>query len=131
MASTAPEDSLARCAVNEDYLDTFYELFFSSHPAMKHHFSSVDMAGQKQKLASSLPQFLALPLLGKNSPELLAAVEKHRGTHLGRGSKEGYQIWVDTVCQTFRRHDPEYSDSIDCELRQRLTTAVELVRGQS
>lgn len=131
MYSRAPEESLARFASSNDYLDTFYRIFLGSNKAMAAHFEKVDLDSQKMKLSVSLPQFLALPLLAPDAPERSEAIEKHRKAHLGRGSKESYQLWVDTVCKTFRQHDPKYTDAIDRELRERLTQAVELVRGSN
>ncbi len=129
--SHAPEESLDRFAKDGRYLDTFYRLFFHNRPLLQRKFAGVDMSEQKRKLAQTLPQFLRLPLLPADSPEVAQAVERHRHTHRGGGSFATYDVWIDTVCQTFRQHDPLYSDSIERELRERLTRAVEIVRGNS
>lgn len=129
--SRAPEESLARCAKDGRYLDTFYRLFFQNRPLLQRKFAGVDMAEQKRKLAQTLPQFLRLPLLSADSPEVTQAVEKHRHAHRGGGSSATYDLWIDTVCQTFRQHDALYSDTVDRELRERLAMAVEIVRGKA
>ena len=129
--SRAPEECLARCAVDGLYLDTFYQLLFRNHPEFERRFAGVDMDQQKKRLSETLPRFLQLPTLPADAPEVAEAIERHRHTHRGEARFAAYDAWIATVCQTLRQHDPLYSDEIEREVRQRLTRAVEIVRGAS
>ncbi|MGE0494342.1 MAG: hypothetical protein AB7S38_34335 [Vulcanimicrobiota bacterium] len=118
--------SLERCARSGDYLDTFYRLLFVKSPHFRTRFEMVDMDEQKRKLATSLPRLILLPLLEPDAPEVEAVRREHRQRHT-RGSKQNYTLWLETVCETVRRHDPECDSELEYAFKTRLEQAVALL----
>lgn len=118
--------SLERCARSGDYLETFYGLLFAKSPSFRARFEHVDMEEQKRKLADSLPQLIRLPLLDPDSAQVQAARRAHQARHHGGWSPK-YVLWLETVCETVRRHDPECDSELEYALKERLTQAVRLL----
>lgn len=121
------QESLQRCSRTNAYLDTFYEIFFQQAPHLQEHFRQVDMEAQKQKLAASLPKMLALPSFDPGSQEVKAARLEHQARHAG-GRSQNYTLWINSICQTFSRHDPDFNPSLRTILQERLEAAVELLQ---
>ena len=121
------QNSLQRCSRTNAYLDTFYDVFFAQAPHLRGHFEHVDMEAQKQKLAASLPKMLALPSFDPDSEEVKAARLEHQARHAG-GRSHNYSLWIDSICQTFSRHDPDFNPRLRSALRERLESAIELLQ---
>ena len=119
--------SLARCAASGAYLDTFYEVFLAQDESLRHMFGQVNMDQQKQKLGARLPRLLELSFLDPASPEIATAREEHRSHHRGQPAQHTH-LWVDAVCATFRRHDPEFTDDLAARLRTQLQIATRLLQ---
>lgn len=121
------QKSLTRCFNTTGFLDTFYDILFQKAPKMKEHFQHVDMDLQKERLAARLPMLIGLPSLDPDSPELAQARLEHKARH-AHGRRENYELWIESVCETFRRHDDLFTPDLEANLRETLTTAIDLLK---
>jgi hemoglobin-like flavoprotein len=103
--------SYYRCRRDERFLDTFYDRFLSKSPAIAQMFAKTDFKLQKLMLRQSLL-------------EMLCFDREMSGTHeeierLGRRHKkllvtsDMYAMWLDSLCEAIRKHDPCYNPALE------------------
>ncbi|MBX3167809.1 MAG: hypothetical protein KF760_10375 [Candidatus Eremiobacteraeota bacterium] len=124
------QDSLSRCSATTAYLDTFYEVFLAKSPEIRAGFQGVDMGVQKQRLAARLPRLLELATCEPTSAEVLEAARLHSARHHGRGAQQT-DLWLEALCETFRRHDPDFDASLEEQLRRQMSKVLAWLQPHS
>ncbi len=120
-------ESYDRCCANGGFPATFYEIFFTKSPEIPKLFADTDFTQQKRHLRA------ALLLLVKYQPgdePTRIALEK-----IGRSHSRGelnirpdlYPFFLESVCETIKRHDPEWSVELENQLKERVRGGVELI----
>lgn len=117
------QQSLSKYAQDKRFLDIFYELLFAKSGTAQESFEGIDMEAQKRKLGVALPKFLALAAEDPQSETVREAQTRHAQHHSGQ-RKLDYGTWIETLCQTCRQYDPQFTDLMESELKERLQTAV-------
>ena len=121
-------DSLSRCNQRAEFLERFYELFVASSPDIRKKFENTDFEVQKKVLRDSL--FLMLSAAGTTAGYAHVQLEKlakrHSRDDLGI-KPEWYALWLETLLETVREFDPDYSDEIDAAWRDSVKEGIELL----
>ena len=114
--------SYHRCRANEDFIGTFYKIFLSKSPDIAAQFSHTDFKHQKLMLRQSLLELLYLEQGMSGGRE---AIEK-----LGRRHQEleiaewMYSIWLDSLCEAVRKHDPLITPGLESRWRQAMERGI-------
>lgn len=120
MAQSDVEKSFGRCTVNPKFLDRFYETFLASHPSLAPMFAHTDMARQKGLLRSGITMVVMHSQgnsFGTRSLDKIA--ESHSKKKLNINPSL-YPFWVNSLIQTIRECDPEFTPTIEAEWRKTL-----------
>lgn len=119
--------SYHRCEAVSGLFDTFYELFFAKSPEIQRKFAHTDMAKQKQIVMASLLWVLRFY---KGDPIARIELEKLAESHSRRQhdiSPDLYDLWLDALCETVARHDPQYSPQLESSWRRVVQKGIELM----
>ncbi len=122
------EQSLRVCVDDPTFYDRFYRIFFERQPSAQESFREVDMALQKQRLATSLPRFLGLTPAAEEPAsdrpdERGEYYREHRSRH-GQLTPQQYRAWVEALGIALKEHRSELRESLGQALDQRLQSSL-------
>ena len=104
-------ESFYRCRRDSGFLDTFYELFWAKSPAIAEMFRDTDFVIQKLMLRQSLLEMICFDRgMSGTREEIDRLGLRHK--QLGV-TPEMYAMWLDSLCEAVKRHDPEYTDALE------------------
>lgn len=108
------EASLKRCEARPGFLDAFYENFLASSPEVAGKFTGTDFARQKELLKTSFHHLLLVARDPKQGPDpyLEEVAVRHGAGGLAIGAHM-YDLWLDSLIETVRGHDPECSPEVE------------------
>lgn len=122
------QQSYQRCIDHYAFLPDFYCCFIDSSPLVAESFSNTDMDHQVLMLRVSLEMLLDDSQPAENWPDLQRIAELHSRRERNI-PPELYQQWLDSLMITVRKHDPEYSGSLEHDWRQLLQPAIDFMKG--
>jgi hemoglobin-like flavoprotein len=103
--------SYYRCRRDERFLDTFYDGFLSKSPAIAQMFAKTDFKLQKLVLRQSLLEMLCFDREMSGTRE---EIERLGLRHKELGvTPELYAIWLDSLCEAIKKHDPSYTPELE------------------
>lgn len=119
--------SYGRCCASPSFFDDFYKTFLNSSPAIREKFVKTDMAAQKHLLRAGI---LNLVLFARGMPDtkLRALGESHSRTGFNI-LPELYDIWLDSLLQTVRQHDPELEPADLVAWKETLGKGIDVIKS--
>ena len=123
--------SLQRCLANPAFFESFYDLFIGTSDEVKEKFKNTDMKRQANMLQDSLFVLAVAAQGAERSParySLPGLAEKHSRKGLDI-RPELYDLWLDALLETVKRHDPEHSAEIEAAWRTTLASGIEYMRS--
>ncbi len=103
--------SYYRCRRDERFLDTFYDGFLSKSPAVAQMFAKTDFKLQKLMLRQSLLEMLCFDREMSGTREEIERLGlRHKEL---RVAPEMYALWLDSLCEAIRKHDPSYTPALE------------------
>ncbi len=113
-----PNDVLAsyyRCRRSDQFIDSFYELFLATSPAVAVKFQNTDFKLQKLMLRQSLLEMLCFDRgLDGTEEEIQRLGRRHRELDI---APEMYAMWLDSLCTAIEQHDPEFTAELEQKWR--------------
>lgn len=119
--------SYGRCCNRDEFFIDFYKHFMGSSDTIRQRFAKTDMPAQRHLLRSGIMQ-LVLHARGMSDRKLRSLGESHNRNGYNI-PPEWYNLWLDALMATVRKHDPEYSNDLERSWRETLGPGVELIRG--
>ena len=122
--------SYHRCERSGGLFDTFYDLFFAKSPEIPRRFAHTDMERQKQVVMASLLWVLRVY---KGDPVAHAEVSKLAESHSRSGHDvrpELYSLWLDALCESVAKHDPQYTPALESQWRHVMQTGIDLMKSK-
>ena len=123
----AVKNSFARCGESDGFYDTFYDVFLSKSPEIPPLFAKTDFKKQKQVLKATVSLMVRHRL---HEERASTALEKVGKTH----SRSGYNIrpdlyglWLDSLCETVKQHDPEFTSDLESQWRERMQEGIDFI----
>jgi len=124
------KDSFRRCSAAPDFFACFYRNFFRACPQAEPLFAKTDFPRQHKLLQHAIGLLLIFPLQAPADSSLLDRVaERHSQRDLGI-EPAFYPAFVDSLIQTAREHDPEFSDDTERAWRQAVAPGVAYMQGR-
>jgi hemoglobin-like flavoprotein len=120
-------ESYDRCCATGDFAAAFYELFFTNSSEILVLFKEADFTQQKRHFRA------ALLLLIKYQPDdvptrnALQKVGHSRGEYDIR--PDLYPFFIESVCETVKKHDPQWNPELGDQWTERIRDGVELIRS--
>lgn len=105
------------------FFDAFYDKFLASSPVVAEKFSHTDLQRQKRMLQKSLVHVTNLYSDLKVPEELsyVAALHSHSQKDI---QPHLYDFWLDSLIDTVREHDPEFSSDVELAWRMALAAGI-------
>jgi hemoglobin-like flavoprotein len=122
--------SLKRCLAKPEFLLDFYGIFMASSDEVRQKFQNTDLKRQTEILADSLWVMANVAASAKDSAawdSLPRLAEKHDRAHLDI-RPELYDVWLNALVETARRHDPLFTAKIESDWRETLAVGIDYLR---
>ena len=114
--------SYYRCCRDESFLDTFYDAFLSKSPAVAQMFAKTDFKLQKLMLRQSL---LAMLCFDRGISGTREEIERLGLRHKElRVTPEMYAMWLDSLCEAIKKHDPSYTPALEQLWREAMLKSI-------
>jgi hypothetical protein len=124
--------SLKRCLAQPEFLLSFYGLFMDSSEEVRQKFAHTDFTHQTRVLAESLWVISVVAQAPKSSPawgDLPRLAARHGRTELD--IRPGlYDLWLDCLVETARKHDRDFSVEVEAAWRETLAIGIEYMRSK-
>lgn len=123
----AVQESYDRCLKDDTFFDTFYDLFLVKSPEIPPLFKDTDFRKQKQVVRVSV---LMMIRLGLGEPQTREAIEKLGEIHSSRDRNirpELYDLWLNSLCESVKQHDPEYTPELEQQWRDTMQPGTDLM----
>jgi len=122
--------SFERCDSHGSFTDVFYEILLGKSDEIRKHFKSTNFEKQKKLLRASV---YILVLQDISSPKAQNILNKIGATH----SKSQlnippnlYSIWLDSLCETLQKNDPEYDEVLESHWREIMREPIDYIVAQ-
>ncbi|MDH3458649.1 MAG: globin [Gemmatimonadota bacterium] len=105
--------SFERCCAQPDFLAHFYRNFFTNCPDAEPMFAKTEFERQHKLLRHAIGLLLIFPNHMDEEPTVLKRVADRHGRRDLDVDPSYYPAFVESLMQTVREHDAEFSDAID------------------
>lgn len=119
--------SFERCDASGSFADQFYDVFLASSPEIAPLFAKTDFTKQRKLLRATVYIMVSRDLEDADARQTL---ERIGSSHSQSGLNirpELYELWLDSLCETVKRMDPEWTPEVEREWRDRMRPAIELM----
>lgn len=117
--------SFHRCRRDEAFIDTFYESFLAKSPKIAEKFAMTNFKIQKLMLRESLLEMLLFDSGTTGSREVVEELgHKHREL---RVTEDMYGMWLESLCEAVRKHDPEASPELEGQWRRAMQNGINVM----
>ena len=127
MSTNDVETSFHRCEDAADFAEEFYGVFLASSPEIGELFAGTDFKKQRKLLRGTVY------LMVMKSPEdekARLALQRIGDSHSRRKldiRPDLYEVWLDSLCQTVQRLDPEFNDALEVAWRDKMRPGIEFI----
>ena len=118
---------LGNGAYNPEFIRAFYDIFLEASPAVAEKFRHTDMSAQRTMLHDSLLLMMDFNRTRVPTPRLQQLADIHsRGKH--DVSPAFYDLWLDSLVEALRGHDPDFSKDVELAWRIALSPGICFMR---
>ena len=126
-ADEAVRQSLVRCEANGNFGEAFYNTFLNSSPEIAPYFAATDFERQWTLLRNSVYMMASHDAA---EPEMRESLERLGQAHSRNNRNvrpELYELWLDSICETAKRLDPQWEDELERKWRVRLRAGMQII----
>jgi hemoglobin-like flavoprotein len=107
----------------QGFFESFYQRFLQSSPEIAAHFQNTDMNRQQKMLKKSFYGLFVFYASGHADDYIVKVAESHSRAKLDI-KPELYDVWLDSLMETVKQFDSEFSDEIELAWRLVLTPGI-------
>jgi hemoglobin-like flavoprotein len=115
------------CEDGDDFFDDFYATLSERAPGIGAMFAHVDMQQQNRLIRRGVEHLVNFALGSEESTEQLRRMARTHGREQLNIAPELYGLWVDTLMETVRMHDPNANDHVEAAWRIVLRGGIDLI----
>ncbi len=115
------------CDDGDEFFDDFYATLSERAPGIGAMFAHVDMQQQNRLIRRGVEHLIDFALGSAESAEELRRVARTHGRQGLNVAPELYALWVDTLMETIRIHDPHANDDVEAAWRVVLRGGLDLI----
>ena len=119
--------SFDRCEASGDFAEEFYQVFLNSSPEIGPLFAKTDFVKQRKLIRASVYIMVTRSPAEPTAREALDKIGHSHGRTELDIRPELYELWLDSLCETIKRMDPEWTPELQQEWRDRLRPAIEAI----
>ncbi len=127
MSNEQVRDSFKRCEAAGDFAETFYGVFLDSSPEVGPLFSNTDFSKQRKLLRASVAMLVAQDIDHPKARETLERIGQSHSQRELDVKPELYEIWLNSLCQTVQKMDPDFDAELERAWRDRMRPGIELI----
>lgn len=117
-ATARAKASYQRCQQAPPFFEEFYQRFFALCPAARPMFANTDFSRQHKLLQHAIGLLLAYSAQHGGEPNLLSRVAERHGRNDLRIDPAHYGPFLESLIQTAREFDPEFTDADEAAWRE-------------
>ena len=125
--------SFGRCLLyqvkDKKFLDRFYEIFISSHSAIKPIFEKTEFKTQVAALKNGINMAILHAKGDSLAADVLSKIRKSHNRHYLNINPEFYPYWVNSLIQVIKESDPQFNDSLEKKWRSVLQFTVDYIKA--
>lgn len=123
-------ESFRRSDAAGDFGGVFYDIFLNASPEIPPYFANTDFDDQKFLLRSTV-----YILVTRDTDNITArgTLERLGSTHSRKHLNvrpELYEVWLDSLCKTVEKLDPEWAPEIEEEWRRMLRSGIQIMTAR-
>jgi hemoglobin-like flavoprotein len=123
----AVKASFDRCGESDGFYDTFYDTFLAKSPDIPALFAHTDFTKQKLLLKATIAIMVRHRIDDERARQVLAQVAQTHNRSRQNINPELYRLWLDSLCETVRQHDPEFSPALEAQWRERMQEGIDVI----
>lgn len=127
MDDESVRESFKRCEAAGDIGETSYGVFLRTSPQIAALFANTEFAKQRRHLRASVFLLVTRDIEDPKSREIVS----HIGESHSRGNldihPELYDIWLQSLSETFKQMDPEWTEELDSRWRKQVQSGIDLI----
>ena len=119
--------SFRRGLMDGHFLDSFYDTILSESEPVAALFAHTDLSVQKPLLRAAIDVMIRYgsgDTDAQTDMERLAKRHAHADLNIDPAY---YRVWLEVLCRTLRRHDPEFSPALEAAWRARMQPGIDLM----
>jgi len=121
---TVTRASYARCLTVEGFLEAFYRHFFRACPEAEPLFARTDLPRQARLLQHAIGLLLLFPTRSLREPTVLTRLAVKHGPGELNIDPAWYPLFLESLVETAREHDPEFSPEVAAAWRETLKPGI-------
>ena len=119
--------SFDRCEAAGDFAATFYEVFLSSSAEIALLFAGTDFEQQRRLLRATVYIMVTRDVGDPKARETLERIGHSHGRSKLDIRPEFYTVWLDSLCETVKQLDPEWTPDVETCWREGMRPGIELI----
>ncbi len=119
--------SFDRCEAAGDFAEAFYEVFLNSSPEIAPLFAKTDFKKQRPLLRATVFIMVRSDVDDPTTREALERVGHSHAQSKLDIRPDLYDLWLDSVCETVKRMDPEWTPQVERAWRERMAPGIALI----
>ena len=127
MSPEAIRQSFDRCEGAGDFAEHFYGVFLGASSEIAPLFKDTDFAAQRKLLRATVYMLITRDVEEARSREALERIGKSHSREELNIRPDLYEVWLDSLCTTVEEMDPEWSDELGLEWRERMRPGIQLI----
>jgi hemoglobin-like flavoprotein len=127
MINESVRSSFERCEAAGDIGETFYGIFLKKSPEIADLFANTDFKKQRKHLRASVFLLVNRNVEEPKAKEVLEGIGRsHNKSNLDI-RPELYGIFLESLCETVKEMDPQWSEELDSSWRQQVLPGVHII----
>jgi tellurite resistance-related uncharacterized protein/hemoglobin-like flavoprotein len=126
-ADEAVRQSFERCQQHGNFSEIFYNVFLNASPEIAPYFAATDFERQRTVLRDSVESMVTMDVADPAMRKLLDRLGKAHARDGRDIPPRLYDLWLDSICQTGRILDPDWSDELERKWRVRLRAGMQVI----
>ena len=122
--------SFSRSLTDGDFATTFYDTLFETEESLRELFAGTDFEVQKPLLRHAVEVMIRFGAGDEGArAEIERLAERHARDDLNI-NPTAYTVWLDVLCATLRRHDPEFGPGLELAWREHMQVGIDVMRSR-
>jgi hemoglobin-like flavoprotein len=119
--------SFERSEAAGDFADKFYAIFLNKSPEIALLFAQTDFERQRRLLRTTVYIMVTQDLDDPTARETLERIGRSHGRSELNIRPELYDLWLDSICETVKDLDPEWTPETERFWRERMAPGIALI----
>ncbi len=127
MSATTVQASFKRCEQAGDFAEEFYSIFLNASTEIAPLFASTNFESQRTLLRGTVFMMVMKDIDDQRAHGHFEKIGQSHARGQLNIKPELYEVWLDSLCQTVKQLDPEWTEELEEHWRQKMRPAIALI----